>query len=157
MSLPITHYQSTYFYQEQSLAYLESQNNALNFEPKENSNKELDDNKKIQNYAEMIVPLLFETWLEMKPSEDQNSKSSSLISNEAAYMLKIIMDIMIQLWSMIERNEVNRNWFIETYSESFSNYLLGKFPYFQNVGEFLKEFYSISFCLHIGKISFQAL
>lgn len=135
---------------------MESQNNALNFEPKENSNKELDDNKKIQNYTEMIVPLLFETWLEMKPSEDQNSKSSSLISNEAAYMLKIIMDIMIQLWSMIERNEANRNWFIENNSESFSNYLLGKFPYFQNVGEFLEEFDLISFRL-IQKFSFQAL
>lgn len=105
-------------------------------EATENSNKEEDNHKKIQNYTEMIMPLLFETWLEVNSNTDEDSKKNSFISNEAANMLKIIVDIMIQLWSMIEIKEANRNWFIGNYEESFASYLMEKFPYFQNAGLF---------------------
>lgn len=130
--------QTFYFYQDLGLTHLENQNIAHNLETKEISNKEVDDHQKIQSYTEMIMPLIIETWLEMKPNSNEDSSQNSFISNEAAYILKIIMDIIIQLWSMIEINETNRIWFVKNYLETFNNYLLIKFPYFQNAGNLNK-------------------
>lgn len=133
---PRSRFQKSFYYQEYPLMNLEP----TIPDPKETGKVEVDDNKKILGYSEMIVPLLFETWLELKPSQGSLSETASSISNEAGYMLKIIMDVLLQLWEMMKMNEANKSWFISTYSDNYASYFLEKFPYFQNsVGPARKE------------------
>jgi pre-rRNA-processing protein IPI1 len=83
----------------------------------------------------MIIPLLFETWLEVKPPQENLSESASSISSESGYMLHIIMDTLLQLWEMLKTDETNKSWFLSNYAENFASYFLENFPYFQNTSK----------------------
>jgi pre-rRNA-processing protein IPI1 len=85
-------------------------------------------------YAHMIMPLMFETWMESRPStENKNNSNFSSLTGESALLLKLIMDIMIELFQMIEKNENSRQNFLKKYQDSFDKYLATNFPYTQNV------------------------
>lgn len=97
-----------------------------------------DEGKKIKFYVETLMPLLYESWLEVRPiNQDEENKAEASISNEAAFTLKIILQITEQLWELIQiwDNEVNNQdltkWFMETYSKDFCSHLIVAFPYTQ--------------------------
>ena len=121
------------YYQQIPISQIESQ---FTITVKEGElSDEIDESEKIKNYIEMIMPLMFETWLEIKPNKAQASvdgENTSFISNENAYMLKVIMDIINQLFDMVKLNDVNREWFLATFYERFASYLLPNFPYCQD-------------------------
>ena len=54
-------------------------------------------------HVNMIMPLMFEAWIEFKESEKILENNS--ISNENGIVLKLIMNIILELYTMIESNE----------------------------------------------------
>lgn len=105
---------------------------------------ERDEGQKIQKYIELLMPLLFETWMEVRPAKLNTTKTAGdfdcediCISNEAAYTLKSTAEIIEQLLQLIQMcdHDVNNDdlikWFRRKYSQEFSNHFLIGFPFQQ--------------------------
>lgn len=82
--------------------------------------------EQLSKYIHMIMPLMFETWMEMRPA------SNNSITQESAVMLKVIMDIQIELLSMISKNDVLKQQFLKKYQDNYDKLLMSNFPYVQN-------------------------
>lgn len=105
---------------------------------------ERDEGQKIQRYVELLMPLLFETWMEVRPAKLNSTKSTAdfddeevCISNEAAFTLKSIVEIIEQLLELIQMCDLDVNnddltkWFRKKYGQDFSAQFLNGFPYHQ--------------------------
>lgn len=105
---------------------------------------ERDEGQKIQKYIELLMPLLFETWMEVRPSKLNNVKTLDgfdeediCISNEAAFTLKTTIEIIEQLLALVEMcdRDVNNDdlmkWFRRKYSHEYQNQFLTGFPFQQ--------------------------
>lgn len=99
----------------------------------------VDEGKTVKNYVETLMPLLYETWLEVRPNfEENHDKLESIMSNEAAFSLKFILEIIQQLYELISMWEIEVNnhdlsqWFRSTYSEDFTQHFVLGFPYVQS-------------------------
>lgn len=108
---------------------------------------ERDEGQKIQKYIDLLMPLLFETWMEVRPAKLNGSKSKIAsdfdddedicLSNEAAATLKTTIEIIEQLLELIKLfdDDVNGDdlikWFRRKYSQEFFNQFLNGFPYQQ--------------------------
>lgn len=100
-----------------------------------------DEGKRLQKYAELLMPLMFETWMEVRPANyGQEFSGDLVISFEAAFSLQKILDIMekiyklITMWDDEVNNEDLSNWFKAQYSKEFSNQFCSSFPFIQNAG-----------------------
>ncbi|XP_058065748.1 testis-expressed protein 10 homolog [Anopheles bellator] len=102
----------------------------------------VDDGRKLKLYVEMLVPLLIESWLEVRPSgvNKQVVKEHSL-SQEAASTLDLLLTIYLQLWQLTVQyctetnNDDMKRWFREQYSADFCSHMLQGFPYYQSGGK----------------------
>lgn len=102
-----------------------------------------DEGQKVQKYVEHLMPLLFETWMEVRPAKLNSAQSIDFddedicISNEAAFTLKSTVEIIEQLLELIQmcNQDVNNDdlikWFRRKYSQEFCNQFLNGFPYQQ--------------------------
>lgn len=94
-----------------------------------------DEGQRIRKYTDLLMPLLFETWMEVRPPNLNNEDIE--ISNEAAFSLRTIIEIVEQLYELMKmwNNEVNNDdltdWFEKTYGNEFCNQFLLGFPYLQ--------------------------
>lgn len=85
-------------------------------------------------YVDMIMPLMFETWMELKPTQSKTIDGTicSSVSQENSIMLKIVMDIIMELYQMVEdTSEDNRLKFFKRNQEKFELHLVANFPYSQ--------------------------
>lgn len=80
-----------------------------------------------KKYINMIMPLMFETWLELRDSTATNS-----ISNDSSIVLKLVMDVISELFAFISENEDAKNQFLSQYQDRFEKQILNNFPYVQN-------------------------
>ncbi|XP_050328480.1 testis-expressed protein 10 [Bactrocera neohumeralis] len=92
--------------------------------------------ERLREYVIHLLPLLVESWIEVRP---QDQKMSTTLTNEAAQTLKVALEILQNIWMLIELNEENENnhqlsaWFQEQYAETFAvSFLTDGFPYQQN-------------------------
>lgn len=105
---------------------------------------ERDDGQKIKKYVELLMPILFETWMEVRPAKLNSNKSTAdfddedvSISNEAAFTLNTTVEIIEQLLELIQMCDLDVNnddltkWFRRKYSQEFSNQFINGFPYHQ--------------------------
>lgn len=108
---------------------------------KDKNNYSSGDNEgeKLHAYIEVLIPLLFETWLEVRPATNQDSKRvESVVSEEGILILRYILQIFYLLWSlgkMVEaeqRNSQLSEWFINKYHKDFAQYISNSFPYIQS-------------------------
>jgi pre-rRNA-processing protein IPI1 len=83
-------------------------------------------------YLSMIMPLMFETWTELKPTDKEHSMNMSILTFENSVMLKLIMDIIMELFYMIEECTDVKQHFFKKYQDKFEKLLLLYFPYSQN-------------------------
>lgn len=107
---------------------------------------EKDEGIRIRRYTELLMPLLFETWMEVRPASLNNANRQHLsdddvhISNEAAFTLKTILEIMEKLYELMAfwDDEVNNqeltDWFRNTYNKEFSTQFLLGYPFLQSDG-----------------------
>ncbi|ETN62411.1 hypothetical protein AND_005893 [Anopheles darlingi] len=97
----------------------------------------VDDGQKLKMYIEMLIPLLFESWLEVRPPVNEAVEEHAL-SQEAASTLDLLLTIFIQLWKLTVQYcaETNNNdlkqWFRGQYSSNFASHILKGFPYYQS-------------------------
>lgn len=125
---------------------------------------ERDESQKIQKYVELLMPLLFETWMEVRPAQLNSTKSKTdfddedvCISNEAAFTLKITVEIIEQLLELIEMcdQDVNNDdlikWFRKKYSQEFSNQFLNGFPFHQIDG-FKGKYFMSKECRNLNQL-----
>lgn len=75
----------------------------------------------------MIMPLMFEFWLELR-----DATVTSSISNESSIVLKLVMDVTSELFAFISENEDAKNQFLSQYQDRFEKQILNNFPYVQN-------------------------
>lgn len=90
---------------------------------------------KILKYVDMIMPLMFETWMELKPTQSKTIDGNicSSVSHDNSIMLKIVMEIMMELYQMVEdTSEDARLKFFKKYQEKFELHLVSNFPYTQD-------------------------
>lgn len=89
---------------------------------------------KILKYADMIMPLMFETWMELKPKQSKSLDGTvcSLVSHDNSIMLKIVMEIIMELHEMIDdTNQDAKLKFFKKYQEKFELHFVANFPYTQ--------------------------
>lgn len=111
------------------------------------STGERDEGQRIQRYVELLMPLLFETWMEVRPAKLNATQASAdfdedeiFISNDAAFTLKIILEIIDQLLELVHmyNQDVNNNDLLERfqtkYGQEFCHQFLRGFPYHQGDG-----------------------
>lgn len=106
---------------------------------------QLDEGRKLKTYVQMLMPLLFESWLEVRPATDKGETTEHLLSSEAGTTLGLLLDIAIQLWELVliygreTNNPSMTNWLREQYAESFNDHILRGFPYHQSSTSFNKN------------------
>ncbi|XP_017473163.1 PREDICTED: testis-expressed sequence 10 protein [Rhagoletis zephyria] len=109
------------------------------FRPSLNSNGagavEKTEEEKLREYVNHLLPLLIESWIEVRP---QNQSTSITLTSEAALTLKVVLEILQNIWQLIKLHEQEKNhnllsdWFREEYAEIFaSSFLTEVFPYQQ--------------------------
>ncbi|XP_055688431.1 testis-expressed protein 10 homolog [Lutzomyia longipalpis] len=89
--------------------------------------------KKATFYVEQMVPLLVETWLEIRPQN--TGKAQGVLGQEAANTFSLILGIFHELWAMVVRcDEQNQsqemqNWLRKTHSRDFCQTFMIGFPF----------------------------
>ncbi|XP_050067723.1 testis-expressed protein 10 homolog [Anopheles maculipalpis] len=99
----------------------------------------VDDGRKLKMYVEMLMPVLFESWLEVRPAgTGSDAVQEHALTQEAAATLELLMAIFIQLWDLTvlycseTNNDDMKLWFRGEYSAKFSTQILAGFPYYQS-------------------------
>lgn len=83
----------------------------------------------------MIMPLMFETWMELKPTQTKtiDGANCSSVSHDTSIMLRILMDIIMELHQMVEDlSDDALLKFLRKYQERFELHLVSTFPYTQD-------------------------
>ncbi|XP_073828919.1 testis-expressed protein 10 homolog [Musca autumnalis] len=100
----------------------------------------VDEYEQLRSYVDHLMPLLLESWLEVRPQQTANTSCSveTLLTLDASLTLKIVLEIIENLWSLIEiyEQQVNNNdlslWFKDQYADVFAaNFLQSSYPYQQ--------------------------
>lgn len=91
------------------------------------------ESRKVVYYLEQMVPLLLETWMEIRPQNFEEAEAS--LGQEAASTISLIVGILDELWKMIVRcdqksqNDEMQLWLRKTYSRDFCQTFMSGFPY----------------------------
>ncbi|XP_061392514.1 testis-expressed protein 10 homolog [Musca vetustissima] len=104
-----------------------------------NDDTAVDEYEQLRSYVDHLMPLLLESWLEVRPQQTTTSCSvETLLTLDASLTLKIVLEIIENLWSLIEiyEEQVNNHdlslWFKDQYADVFAaNFLQSSYPYQQ--------------------------
>lgn len=106
-----------------------------------------DESGQLHSYVEHLMPLLLESWLEVRPQLGCGYMET-LLTLDAAITLKIVLEIIENLWSLIElyEQQVNNHdlslWFKDQYADVIAaNFLNDFYPYKQMTFEESKLIY----------------
>ncbi|XP_063217715.1 testis-expressed protein 10 homolog isoform X2 [Bacillus rossius redtenbacheri] len=87
-------------------------------------------------YAEELMPLLFETWLEVRPSTSVGQKAE--FNEEASQVVITIVEITLLMYDFMSLGEHEdskrkemRKWFAATYRDDVNRYIVADFPFAQ--------------------------
>ncbi|XP_059049977.1 testis-expressed protein 10 homolog [Achroia grisella] len=96
----------------------------------------LDEVEKLKDYADTLMPLLFETWLEVCPKTNSEKNVETIISEDAASLLKHTLEVLTLIWRILHNKDHNselRNLFSQKYKKQFDQYFIHSFPFVTNV------------------------
>ncbi|KAF7993201.1 hypothetical protein HCN44_006261 [Aphidius gifuensis] len=103
-----------------------------------NDNEDVSNDNEVVNfkkYIDVLMHLMMESWLEVRPKENNIHVLASAISIEAVSFLKITTKIIQQIIGCIDviesDNEDINIWFARTFQTTFGKYFMLKFPYSQ--------------------------
>ncbi|XP_054008434.1 testis-expressed protein 10 homolog [Hylaeus anthracinus] len=114
------------------------QNFEIDFEQndilKENAVEQSLDAEELMKYVESLMPLIFDSWMEVCPDDKNVDNSALLISAEALELLKSAVEIIQLIIECIDilHTECDINlkyWFKNNFQNIFIQNLLTKFPY----------------------------
>lgn len=99
----------------------------------------LDDVEKFKAYINTLMPLLFETWLEVCPNSNREANIETVINDDAAGLLKYSLQVISSLWELVnylnKRNPSSNlaHFFCQKYRQSFTQHIFQSFPYVTNL------------------------
>ncbi|XP_029043536.1 testis-expressed protein 10 homolog isoform X1 [Osmia bicornis bicornis] len=101
---------------------------------KENTAETTLEAEELMKYIELLMPLIFDSWIEVCPDEKHTDNSALLISTEASELLKSIVEIIQLITECIDilhtECDVNMKfWFKSNFQNNYVKSLLSKFPY----------------------------
>lgn len=108
-------------------------NNSLSFLFKTNYNAGATGEASVQSCVELIMPLLTESWMEIRPEEERSGKV--MIDKEAAGTLNLILAIIRELWNMVVAYDASlgqdllQAWFRTSFTQKFTNLFVVDFPH----------------------------
>lgn len=108
-----------------------------NFHGKRNSLERALSLNEFVTYVETLMPLMFDSWLEVCPEEKLDSYTETTISSETSTLLKSIVKIIQSIIEYIDvldhndydDNEHTKRWFVHTFYKSYMKNFLSRFPY----------------------------
>lgn len=89
-------------------------------------------------YVDTLMPLLFETWVEVCPAKNLEKDFENVVSDDAANLLKYTLKVMTLLWSLVQHyNKKNPNCNIESkfcqkYGQQYAQHFVRTFPFVTN-------------------------
>ncbi|XP_072932595.1 testis-expressed protein 10 [Epargyreus clarus] len=101
--------------------------------------QDADEGEKFQAYVDTLMPLLFETWLEVCPNTKSDKNIETVISEDAAILLRHVLKVMSLLFKLVKNlDNLNpssnmKTSFLQKYKNSFSQHFINAFPYVTNV------------------------
>lgn len=99
----------------------------------------LDEVEKFKQYINTLIPLLYETWLEVCPKTSSEINIETVINEDAASLLKHSLEVITLLFDLVQylqkKNPSSNieNVFSQKYRLSFSKHFVSSFPYATNV------------------------
>lgn len=92
--------------------------------------------KEFMKYVGLLMPLMSDIWLEVCPDGKVESYTEITISNEAAALLKnivVIVQSIVEYIDILDHDDYSidcmRQWFKDTFHDSYMKNFLSKFPY----------------------------
>ncbi|XP_017884775.1 testis-expressed protein 10 [Ceratina calcarata] len=118
-------------------AVASSQNCEIDFEQtelRENASEKSLDADGLMKYVESLMPLIFDSWIEVCPDEKGVNDSALLLSMEALELLKSIVEILQLIIECIDVLYVDcdvniKHWFKSNFEGPYVKNLFSKFPY----------------------------
>ncbi|XP_043599134.1 testis-expressed protein 10 homolog [Bombus pyrosoma] len=117
---------------------INSQNCEVDFERTDNEGRNNSNNTlnadELMSYIELLMPLIFDSWIEVCPDEKNIDYSALLISTEALELLKSTVEIIQLIIECIDilytECDVNMKfWFKSNFQDSYTKNFVSKFPY----------------------------
>lgn len=99
----------------------------------------LDEVEKFKEYIDTLMPLLFETWLEVCPNVNSEMNIEMVVSEDAAILLKHTLEVVFLIWELVQHlNKKNPNSDIQKifcikYTQPFNQHFVHHFPFVTNV------------------------
>lgn len=99
----------------------------------------LDEVDKFREYTDTLMPLLFETWLEVCPSVNSEKNTETVISEDAASLLKHTLEVISLIWLLVRHFNIKnassniQNGFSQKYRQPYLQHFVNAFPYVTNI------------------------
>lgn len=99
----------------------------------------LDEVEKCKEYIETLMPLLIETWVEVCPNVNSEMNIETVVSEDAAILLKHTLEVVSLLWQLVQfLNKKNPNSNIQKifcikYRQPFNQHFVHPFPFVTNI------------------------
>lgn len=99
----------------------------------------IDEGQKFTEYVDTLMPLLFETWLEVCPKESSEKNMETVVSEDAALLLTHTLEVFALIWVIIkhfDKKDPNSNikkQFSQKYRQPYQQHFINSFPYVTNV------------------------
>ncbi|XP_011558184.3 testis-expressed protein 10 homolog [Plutella xylostella] len=109
------------------------------FMSKNSQDQSQDEIEQFKTYIETLVPLLFETWLEVCPASSKEQNMDTVLTEDAAGLLKHTLEVLALIWELIKyldkKNPSSNltNFFLQKYKQSFTKHIFQSFPYVCNI------------------------
>ncbi|XP_028161506.1 testis-expressed protein 10 homolog [Ostrinia furnacalis] len=99
----------------------------------------LDEVENFKHYVNTLMPLLYETWLEVCPKTSSGMNIETVINEDAAALLKHSLDVISLLFDLVQYQAIKNpssdigSIFNQKYKQSFSQHFVTSFPYVTNM------------------------
>ncbi|KAL2740084.1 testis-expressed sequence 10 protein [Vespula squamosa] len=117
---------------------IDIQDYKINFESivnlKNDTNGKSLDATELIKYISVLMPLMFDSWIEVCPEERNNKISETIVSSEASILLKhivVIIQLITEYIDILDNNDhINtKMWFIDSFQSVYAKKVFSKFPY----------------------------
>ncbi|CAK1555400.1 unnamed protein product [Leptosia nina] len=107
---------------------------------------ESDEVEKFSEYVDTLMTLLFETWLEASPNAQSDSNMETVVTEDAALLLKHSLEVISIIWELVKyynkrtpSSKLEKQ-FCQKYKSPFAKNICSSFPYVTNVRSKQEQF-----------------
>ncbi|KAJ2951029.1 hypothetical protein O0L34_g5402 [Tuta absoluta] len=100
---------------------------------------QIDEVQKFKEYMETLMPLLFETWVEVCPNVNSEQNIETVVSEDAAVLMKHTLEVILLLWTLVQHFDKKspsfkiQNLFCYKYKQPFNQHFVHAFPFVTNI------------------------